>query len=95
MPRRVVTAPVGYEARERSVSVSSTSSRLSFSGGSRSPEDLVETLYNHPAVKIVSFTSSLRNSYGSPDFLDKPPPGSLSASSRLERTIAIGSFGSR
>ncbi|KAK8123790.1 hypothetical protein PG999_003708 [Apiospora kogelbergensis] len=56
------------------------------------PEELVETLYNHPYCKITSFTSGQHISYGSSNKLNEPQPGSLPPSSRLERTIAIGPF---
>ncbi|KAI1080267.1 inheritance of peroxisomes protein 1-domain-containing protein [Whalleya microplaca] len=79
-PRRVVTAPPPTTA-----SISSTPSRS---------DDLVETLYNHPSVKIIAFTSSQRISFGpsqtSTHHQDRP--GTLPASSRLERTIAVGPF---
>ncbi|EEY21341.1 conserved hypothetical protein [Verticillium alfalfae VaMs.102] len=78
-PRRVMTAPQG--------SVCSPSS------SSQSAPGLVETLYNHPNVKIIAFTASGRSRARSPG--RAPPdeePGSLSSSSQLERTIAIGPF---
>ncbi|KAI8627513.1 inheritance of peroxisomes protein 1-domain-containing protein [Xylariaceae sp. FL1651] len=84
-PRRVVTAPVSSAAPlQRSKSSSATS---------RS-DDLVETLYNHPCIKIVSFTSSRRSLTTSlPASSDTDvPPGTLPPSSRLERTIAVGPF---
>lgn len=57
---------------------------------SRAGAGLVETLYAHPSVKIVSFNAGSRPA-------DKAPaadvePGSLPWSSRLERTIAVGTF---
>ncbi|EGY20299.1 uncharacterized protein VDAG_02315 [Verticillium dahliae VdLs.17] len=75
-PRRVMTAPQG--------SVCSPSS------SSQSAPGLVETLYNHPNVKIIAFTASGRNRARSPG--RAPPdeePGSLASSSQLERTIAV------
>ncbi|KAK8022475.1 inheritance of peroxisomes protein 1-domain-containing protein [Apiospora rasikravindrae] len=91
-PRRVVTLPTVLQVPRRSPSVSSLSSRTSaLSSASRGPDELVETLYNHPYAKITSFTSGCV-SYGSSNGLDEPEPGSLSPSSRLERTIAIGPF---
>ncbi|KAF3349744.1 hypothetical protein VD0002_g1493 [Verticillium dahliae] len=78
-PRRVMTAPQG--------SVCSPSS------SSQSAPGLVETLYNHPNVKIIAFTASGRNRARSPG--RAPPdeePGSLASSSQLERTIAVGPF---
>ncbi|RYP92886.1 hypothetical protein DL770_000936 [Monosporascus sp. CRB-9-2] len=82
-PRRIATAPTASLAS------------ASLSGPSSQPEDLVETLYNHPSVKIIAFTSTQRASLGPGPIL--PPendvqPGSLPASSRLERTIAVGAY---
>ncbi|KAK8076176.1 hypothetical protein PG994_003448 [Apiospora phragmitis] len=92
-PRRVATLPTVLQVPRRSPSISSLSSRTSaLSSTSRGPDELVETLYNHPYVKITSFTSGQRISYGSSNGLDDPEPGSLPPSSRLERTIAIGPF---
>lgn len=80
-PRRVFTAPV-----------SSSSSQLAFPP--QSGDGLVETLYNHPSAKIVAFTAG---SPSRPLDLDRGrapavdvEPGSLSWSSRFERTIAVG-----
>lgn len=77
-PRRVSTAPMP-------------------SRGSTEPEtpdsDLVETLYSHPNVKIISFTATGRayaRSPGGPALSNVDPPSSLSWSSQLERTIAVG-----
>ncbi|EMT66863.1 inheritance of peroxisomes protein 1-domain-containing protein [Fusarium oxysporum II5] len=79
-PRRVSTAPMP-------------------SRGSTEPEtpdsDLVETLYSHPNVKIISFTATGRayaRSPGGPALSNVDPPSSLSWSSQLERTIAVGPF---
>jgi hypothetical protein len=93
-PRRVATEPTIFQAPRRSLSVSSTSSlaRSGSIGGSRAPEDLVETLFNHPSVKIIAFTTSQRTSYGPSSLSNEPAPGSLLASSQLERTIAVGMF---
>jgi len=59
-------------------------------------DGVVETLYDHPSVKIVSFTAGSRQvSFGSALGSSQPPdiePGSLSWSSHLERTIALGTF---
>lgn len=81
-PRRVVTAPVtGPPSQPKP---SSTSSR---------PEDIVETLYNHPSVKIISFTSTQHSSLvPRPSSTEGDRPGTLPASSRLERTIAVGTL---
>ncbi|KAK1995523.1 hypothetical protein LX36DRAFT_713093 [Colletotrichum falcatum] len=75
-PRRVVTAPVPTQV-----------SRPSSSAGG-----LIETLYNHPNVKIVAFTAASRGRARSPGRGPPDEPGSLSAYSQLERTIAIGPF---
>ncbi|KAI3319040.1 inheritance of peroxisomes protein 1-domain-containing protein [Xylariaceae sp. AK1471] len=81
-PRRVMTAPVSASTPlHRSKSSSRAASKA---------EDLVETLYNHPSVRIISFTSSQRGFTTSSD--NDAPPGSLPPSSRLERTIAVGHF---
>ncbi|ORY67240.1 inheritance of peroxisomes protein 1-domain-containing protein [Pseudomassariella vexata] len=73
---------------------SSRSGGLAALGGSRGPEDLVETLYNHPSVKIIAFTTNQRSSFNlSPSTASDPPPGTLPASSQLERTIAVGNCG--
>ncbi|KAI0150657.1 inheritance of peroxisomes protein 1-domain-containing protein [Xylariaceae sp. FL1272] len=79
-PRRVSTAPA-------STFQPSLQRRSSYSPPSTS-EALVETLYNHPCVKIVAFTTATVLP-GSPNHI---PPGTLSPSSRLERTIAVGPF---
>ncbi|KAI0836797.1 inheritance of peroxisomes protein 1-domain-containing protein [Hypoxylon sp. FL0890] len=83
-PRRVVTAPIdGPPPAPNSNATSATSSRS---------EELVETLYSHPSVKIISFTSTQRASFGPRSPSDVDRPGTLPASSRLERTIAVGPF---
>lgn len=83
-PRRVVTAPVEAPSpATNSNAPSATSSRS---------EELVETLYSHPSVKIISFTSTQRASFGPRSPSDVDRPGTLPASSRLERTIAVGPF---
>ncbi|KAH9904580.1 inheritance of peroxisomes protein 1-domain-containing protein [Xylariomycetidae sp. FL2044] len=84
-PRRVVTAPVSYRQAP-------PTSRSSPSSSSRS-EDLVETLYSHPTVKIIAFTSTQPSPLSSRSGLTQDvSPGTLPASSRLERTIAVGPF---
>ncbi|ROW01818.1 hypothetical protein VPNG_07794 [Cytospora leucostoma] len=51
----------------------------------------LETLYNHPSVKIVAFTTAKSGSDRlGPAVEDKP--GTLPSSSQLERTIAVGAF---
>ncbi|TDZ51599.1 hypothetical protein CTRI78_v007561 [Colletotrichum trifolii] len=77
VPRRVATSPIPTPIpAPRSVSA----------GG------LVETLYNHPNVKIVAFTATSRGRARSPGRGPADEPGTLSATSQLERTIAIGPF---
>ncbi|KAL0936712.1 uncharacterized protein CTRU02_208927 [Colletotrichum truncatum] len=76
-PRRVATAPVGTPV---------PAPRSTSAGG------LVETLYNHPNVKIVAFTAASRGRARSPGRGPADEPGTLSAYSQLERTIAIGPF---
>ncbi|RGP63833.1 hypothetical protein FSPOR_8328 [Fusarium sporotrichioides] len=76
-PRRVSTSPM---PRRDSVS-------------SDTPDkDLVETLYSHPNIKIISFTATGRAFVRSPATSNVDPPGTLSWSSQLERTIAVGPF---
>ncbi|RGP71824.1 hypothetical protein FLONG3_6938 [Fusarium longipes] len=77
VPRRVSTSPM---PRRDSVS-------------SDTPDkDLVETLYSHPNIKIISFTATGRSFARSPAPSNVDPPGTLSWSSQLERTIAVGPF---
>ncbi|KAI0876782.1 inheritance of peroxisomes protein 1-domain-containing protein [Hypoxylon argillaceum] len=97
-PRRVVTAPVAVPASSLSLpssqrSTASSSSSLSQAAPS-APEDLVETLYNHPSVRIISFTSSRHafTAYSPLPSDNDVLPGSLPPSSQLERTIAVGAF---
>ncbi|QBZ60597.1 hypothetical protein PoMZ_07539 [Pyricularia oryzae] len=82
-PRRIVTAPVHSQAC-RSDAAPSTPQP----GG-------IETLYSHPSVKIIAFTAGPRV-FDSPGRTVSSPievePGSLSWSSQLERTIAVGPF---
>ncbi|KXH39695.1 hypothetical protein CNYM01_11583 [Colletotrichum nymphaeae SA-01] len=77
-PRRVATAPIPAHMSRPAPSTSA--------GG------LVETLYNHPNVKIVAFATTSRGRARSPGRGPSDEPGSLSAHSQLERTIAIGPF---
>lgn len=79
-PRRVFTAPT-YVAPPLEQTSSTTA------GG------LVETLYNHPSVKIVAFTAGPRPVFSRGKGIAPPveiEPGSLPWSSQLERTIAVG-----
>lgn len=48
----------------------------------------VETLYSHPAVKIVAFTAG-RSFFNAGPGVDEKP-GTLASSSQFERTIAVG-----
>jgi hypothetical protein len=81
-PRRVFSAPLHTPPQQlRSPSNSNS-------------DGVVETLYNHPFVKIISFTSGPR-SFSLSAGLDglsvpEPEPGTLEPFSRLERTIAVG-----
>lgn len=69
------------------MSVSTTSSRPA------TPVDhAIETLYNHPSVKIIAFTSNQPSVYSHSSLANEPTPGSLPPSSQLERTIAVGSY---
>ncbi|KXX74919.1 hypothetical protein MMYC01_207967 [Madurella mycetomatis] len=80
-PRRVFTAPVRPASPQPAPSPQTTNG-------------LVDTLYDHPSVKIVSFTAGSRSlsigtrTAAAPDI----EPGSLSWSSQFERTIAVGPF---
>lgn len=82
-PRRVSTAPLAHPSPPPASTSSSTSAHS---------DDLVETLYSHPSVKIIAFTSTERTSFGARPSSPKDQPGTLPASSRLERTIAVGPF---
>ncbi|KAI4592486.1 hypothetical protein KJ359_011184 [Pestalotiopsis sp. 9143b] len=98
-PRRVATEPLPLQSPRRSLSVSSASSSRSVapSGSSlKTLDESIETLFDHPSVKIIAFTSSQRSSsFGAPDFFAEPKPGSLPASSKLERTLAVDETNSR
>lgn len=79
-PRRVFTAP--------SYAGSSSEQTSSTPGGG-----LVETLYNHPSVKIVAFIAGPRPVFNRGKGIASDAeiePGSLPWSSQLERTIAAG-----
>ncbi|KAK3391626.1 inheritance of peroxisomes protein 1-domain-containing protein [Sordaria brevicollis] len=82
-PRRNFTAPIGSYVQRPSTSAGETSHAL------------VDTLYDHPSVKITSFTAGGRPSTLGPTPPGTPTgvePGSLPWSSHLERTIAVGHF---
>jgi hypothetical protein len=76
-PRRVMTAPLAS---------TTPSSSTQYTGS------LVETLYNHPNVKIISFSASGGRARSPGRAQPDVEPGSLSASSGLERTIAVGTI---
>jgi hypothetical protein len=80
-PRRVATTPISLHTRHEASAQSGA---------------LVETLYYHPNMRIVSFTASARAFSISPsrrsEGVDKEEAGTLSWSSQLERTIAVGAF---
>ncbi|KAK3348113.1 inheritance of peroxisomes protein 1-domain-containing protein [Neurospora tetraspora] len=83
VPRRNFTAPIGSQIQRPSTSAGETSNAL------------VDTLYDHPSVKITSFTAGSRPPTLGPTPPDTPTgvePGSLPWSSHLERTIAVGHF---
>ncbi|KAK3301538.1 inheritance of peroxisomes protein 1-domain-containing protein [Chaetomium fimeti] len=80
-PRRVFTAPVPPPAPQPAASP-------------QAADGLVDTLYDHPNVKIISFTAGANSLFvgqrtGAGSDIE---PGSLSWSSQLERTIAVGPF---
>ncbi|KAK3376027.1 inheritance of peroxisomes protein 1-domain-containing protein [Lasiosphaeria ovina] len=81
-PRRVFTAPVHPTAPQHASSSQSASS-------------LVDTIYDHPAVKILAFTAGPPWVPPSSRSANAPPevePGSLPWFSQTERTIANGPF---
>ncbi|KAL1844078.1 hypothetical protein VTJ49DRAFT_4930 [Mycothermus thermophilus] len=77
-PRRVFTTPIHSSAPQPTASQQST-------------DGLVDTLYDHPNVKIVAFTAGARPFPIGPRAAEVEP-GSLPWSSPLERTIAVGPF---
>ncbi|KAI1288811.1 inheritance of peroxisomes protein 1-domain-containing protein [Xylaria venustula] len=99
-PRRAATAPVLAPAASlprppsptgsTTSSVSHTASAIS-NIPRPSPDELVETLYSHPSVRIISFTTSQRD-FASPRTPSKNAPAPLPPSSQLERTIAAGAL---
>ncbi|KAH6844834.1 inheritance of peroxisomes protein 1-domain-containing protein [Chaetomium sp. MPI-CAGE-AT-0009] len=80
-PRRVFTAPAPPSIPQPATSPQAASG-------------LVDTLYDHPNVKIISFTAGASSLFVGQRTGDGPDiePGSLSWSSQLERTIAVGPF---
>ncbi|KAK0714362.1 inheritance of peroxisomes protein 1-domain-containing protein [Apiosordaria backusii] len=84
-PRRVFTAPAQQPAI--------APPRPSSSSSAQPTSGLVDTLYDHPNVKIVSFSAGSQFlAIGSKGMGPDIEPGSLSWSSQLERTIAVGPF---
>ena len=79
-PRRVFTAPVPPSPQP--------------AASAQSAGGLVDTLYDHPNVKIVSFTAGASSLFVGQGAAAGPDiePGSLSWSSQLERTIAVGAL---
>lgn len=49
----------------------------------------VETLYNHPSVRIVAFTAG-KSAFDRTGPVKEDQPGTLPSSSQFERSIAIG-----
>ncbi|KAI8957201.1 inheritance of peroxisomes protein 1-domain-containing protein [Daldinia sp. FL1419] len=99
-PRRAITEPIARPSSPAPAAPTTAQGSLgsqgpqSFQGSTASQsEELVETLYSHPSVKIISFTSTQSNYFGSrPSSSHEDRPGTLPASSRLERTLAVGPF---
>ncbi|OTB17720.1 hypothetical protein K445DRAFT_261676 [Daldinia sp. EC12] len=93
-PRRAITEPIARPSSPAPASASTPGSGSTTASPTASQsEELVETLYSHPSVKIISFTSTQSNSFGSrPSSSHEDRPGTLPASSRLERTLAVGPF---
>lgn len=67
---------------------SSSSTQQPFNKGAESAT--IETLFVHPSVKIVSFTADNAEHGTSETERIRQQAGTLSSSSRLERTIAVG-----
>jgi len=81
-PRRAFTAPIRPASPQPAPP-------------SQSTEGLVDTLYDHPSVKIVAFTAGSRPFQISSRASLAPydvEPGSLPYSSQIERTIAVGGY---
>jgi len=78
-PRRAFTAPIQTSLQQ-------------YTSSSKSAGGSVDTLYDHPSVKIVSFTAGPRPTFGPRTGVAAPEiePGSLAWTSQLERTIAVG-----
>ncbi|KAL1858025.1 hypothetical protein Daus18300_010137 [Diaporthe australafricana] len=78
-PRRHSTVPTSFQPAP------SRPASNSISNGS------VETLFNHPSVKIVAFSAG-KSAFDRPSPGFEDTPGSLPSSSQFERTIAVGAF---
>lgn len=78
-PRRVYTAPAYAIKQQQQAAASSPASDVT-----------VDTLYEHPSVKIVAFSAGSGTSIGPRADLRDTELGTLSWSSQLERTIAVG-----
>ncbi|KAK0724818.1 inheritance of peroxisomes protein 1-domain-containing protein [Lasiosphaeris hirsuta] len=81
-PRRVFTAPIISDGQDQA-------------SPPRAPDGSVDTLYDHPSIKIVSFTAASRPPSFGPRSGITPQDveaGTLPWSSPLERTIAVGAF---
>lgn len=76
-PRRHSTAPISFQPPPPQTAPKPVT------GGS------VETLYNHPSVKIVAFTAG-KSAFDRLGSGHDDKPGTLPSSSQFERTIAIG-----
>ncbi|KAK7426334.1 hypothetical protein QQZ08_007235 [Neonectria magnoliae] len=85
-PRRVSTATASQVEATRASSPSPSSSAAALTEG------IVETLYSHPNAKIISFSASSRAFSRSSGLPADDAPNSLSWSSQIERTIAVGPF---
>jgi hypothetical protein len=80
-PRRVYTAPPYAIKQQQQATTSSPASDVT-----------VDTLYEHPSVKIVAFSAGSGTSIGPRADLRDTELGTLSWSSQLERTIAVGTL---
>ena len=78
-PRRVFTAPAYAIKQQQAAATSSPQGDVT-----------VDTLYEHPSVKIVAFSAGSGTSVGPRSNLQDSELGTLNWSSQLERTIAVG-----
>lgn len=79
-PRRHSTVPTTFQP-----AVHSQTAPKQPTGGS------VETLFNHPSVKIIAFSAG-KSAFDRIGSSQDEKPGSLQPSSQFERTIAIGTY---